>query len=162
MISMRVRKFNSATQKVKEGPGAAGIWVGRDGNGSWKLKINADGSPQTVESDITLSYPLLAASADALVFLADGSYQLTGIRHVVSTGASGATVAVKKCTGTTAPAAGDAMHASTLNLNATANTPVTTAVNTVNTLVAGDRIALDFSGTLTNLTGTITLTLKRL
>lgn len=44
----RIRKFNSATQKVKEGPAASGLWVGKDGNDDWQLKFNPNGTVKTV------------------------------------------------------------------------------------------------------------------
>lgn len=85
------------------------------------------------------------------------------------------TLALMKCTGTQAPSAGTALlgvaGASTVNLKGTANTPQNFSqdLGTVHAdrsklrLVAGDRLALDFTGTMTALAGvTCTVVLKRL
>lgn len=154
---VRIRKFTSASQTVKNGPGSTGIYS--DANGD--LKFNPDGTARVVPQTINVTLPLKASDVDTAVWIADNSYTLTAIRHMVSTGASGATITVKKCTGTTAPASGSAMHSGTLDLNATANTVVSTTVGATNTVVAGDRIAFDYGGTLTGLVGVATLTLKR-
>lgn len=153
----RIRKFTSASQTIKNGPGATGIYS--DANGD--LKFNPDGTARVVPQTIDVTVPVTASSVDSVVWIADNSYTLTAIRHVVSTGASGATAVVKKCTGTTAPASGTAMHSGSMDLNATANTTTSTTVGATSTVTAGDRIALDFSGTLTGLVGCVTLTLKR-
>lgn len=88
--------------------------------------------------------------------------------------ASAVTLSLTKCTGTQAPASGAALlgsaGAGTANLKGTANTPQNFSqdLGTLNVdrsklrLVAGDRLALDFGGTVTTLAGlTCTVVLKR-
>ena len=114
---------------------------------------------------LVITVDVNASSVDKAVFIADANYIVTKIQHMVSTGASGATVVPRKCTGTTAPASGTSLlSAGSLDLNATANTTTTATLSgTAATLAvaAGDRIALDFSGTLTGLVGIVTLVLRR-
>lgn len=111
---------------------------------------------------------------DVALFIADSDYELESaaeIHEAVGTDGSAVTLDVKKATGTQAAGSGTTMLASTFNLKATANTVVTknrsngglttTAAN--QRLTSGDRLVLDFGGTLTALAGVcVTVTLKRL
>lgn len=116
----------------------------------------------------------LLTDPDTAIFIADTAYELLEVSEAHSTlgtNGSAVTLDVKKATGTTVPASGDSMLASTFNLKAAINTVVrkslsnggltTTAAN--RQLARGDRLCLDFAGTLTALTGVcVTLWLRRM
>ena len=115
-------------------------------------------------SDLVIVYPVVNVT-DAPVFIADRPYQLKAVLAVYSVAAGGAlTLDVKKCTGTTAPASGTTMLASTINLNTTINTNITASLSATaaNLLVTtGDRIAFDYSSTIQSLAGcVVTLVLR--
>lgn len=119
-----------------------------------------------VPQNVIINVPLDATSVDRTVFIADAAYKLVSCNVVISVqGGSGATVEPKKLTGTQAIGAGVSMLTAVFNVNTmvvetvTAGTLSTTSTNY--TLAAGNRIGLDFSGTLTNLVGCMTLVLKR-
>jgi hypothetical protein len=72
------------------------------------------------------------------------------------------TASVVKASGTTAITSGTALHSGTYNLKGTANTVQSLTLSTtsgVTALAAGDRIGIDFTGTLTAATGVITVCL---
>lgn len=108
-----------------------------------------------------VAVPLTASAVDTLAYIATRRVRVTAIKEAHSVvGSSGAAVVVKKCTGTTAPASGTAVHTGSMDLTATINTVVspTLATNIATlTLNEGDRLALDFSGTLTNLVGVLVI-----
>lgn len=122
--------------------------------------------PQT----ITTTTELLAASVDKWVFIAPFACKVVSIKEVHSVvGSTSALVSPRKVTGVSAPGAAVAAGITELltagfDLTATANTVVTgtlSATASDYTLAAGDKIGLDFSGTLTGLVGQITIELKR-
>ena len=82
---------------------------------------------------------------------------------VAGTGEGAATVMVKLCDSAEAPASGDAMLNSTLDLEGTIHTPQTGALTTDTgvSIPDGKIVALDFTGTLTSSVGSITLYGKR-
>lgn len=113
--------------------------------------------------DIVISFPV-NGSGDVNVYTADRHVYVTEIReaHNVVGGASAA-VTVKKCTGTTAPASGTALHGTPIDLTATINTVVTPTLTTTyadRALKPGDRLAFDYSGTTTNVMGAISIVLS--
>ena len=101
--------------------------------------------------------------ADAAFFTAPRSFRVTGVReiHRVAGDDGGAvSLQIEKCTGTTAPGSGTNLLTNNsnagFNLKGTANTDqegslVTTAASIL--LAKGDRLAVDFAGTLTSLAG---------
>jgi hypothetical protein len=114
-----------------------------------------------------------ASSVDDWAFIADRAYQVMSIKAIYSVaGGSSAAVSVRKILAagtTTAPGAAvgtnvKEFQSAAFDLTATANTPQTgTLVGTAADLLlaAGDKIGLDFSGTLTSLAGgNITIELK--
>jgi len=113
---------------------------------------------------------LLAASVDKWVFIADRSYQVTQVEEIHSVvGSTSAAVRPRKITAATVAAPGAAVAAGITELTAAAD--LTATVNTTQTLTLsataadllladGDKIGLDFSGTLTGLVGVIVITLK--
>lgn len=144
-------------------------WSGRSvaigADSSADLQYNADGTKRVVPKVIAVTVLLTASTVPTHIFVADDAYQVTGIRHVVSTGASGATLTVGKTTGTTAPASATIVTTAALDLNATANTSTTaTLLGTVATLqlAAGGRLSIFTGGTLTGLVGMVTIFLKRI
>lgn len=110
--------------------------------------------------NVVLSIPIDASGSafDKNVFIADRAYQLVSVEEVHGTASTSGTLDIEKCTGTTAPGSGTSMCTGTLSLSGTANTTVagtlsSTAADTK--LADGDRIAFDFSGTLTNIVGCV-------
>jgi len=115
-----------------------------------------------------LTIPLLASSVDTDVWIAPSPMIVVAVResHSVVGGASAA-VRPRKITDTSAPgaaASGTVKEITTAALDLTASintqrsgTLVATAADL--TFAAGDRLALDFSGTLTGLVGQLTILL---
>lgn len=100
-----------------------------------------------------------ADNIDSNIFVANRPFKVVGISEVHTTAGSdggAVTLQVRKCTGTQAPASGVALLASTINLKGTAQTvQAGTLTSTAEDLVlaAGDRLALDYTGTITSLAG---------
>lgn len=115
---------------------------------------------------IRILIDLNANSVDKPVFIADRAYRTLQIEEIHSVaGGAAATAALRKCTGTTAPASGALLSTSTFDLTAAANTTQTatlTATAADRDLADGDKVAIDMSGTLTNLVGVVTLVLAKL
>ena len=122
-----------------------------------------------VATTVTISVELLAASVDKWVFIANRAYEVVSIEEVHSVvGGASAAVKARKVLNVSAP--GASAGANVVEF-ATAAFDLTAAVNTVQTatlsatasdyqLADGDKIGLDFSGTLTGLVGVLTITLK--
>lgn len=91
-------------------------------------------------------------AVDRNIFVCPDHYIVEDIKAVWTTaGGTSAAVVVKKCTGTTAPASGTALHSTAIDLTSTAqtvNTVTLTAAAADRRLKPGDRLALDFSGTV--------------
>lgn len=112
----------------------------------------------------------LLAAADAVdrsFFVAPRACQVLSITENHATaGGTSAAVTPKKCTGTQAASAGTALTAAAIDLTTTAETPQTPALSATAAalvLAAGNRIALDFSGTISPLAQcTITIELRML
>lgn len=131
------------------------------------IVFNGSGSRNVVPKSIYVTIPINASSVDTNVWIAPTAHQIVSISEVHSVvGGASAAVDVKKCTGTTAPASGTTVFASsTIDLTATINTnqtPTLTATVATLKLAAGDRIAFDFSGTLTGLVGVVVIQLKKI
>jgi len=106
---------------------------------------------------------LLAASVDQVIWIAPTYCRLVSVKEIHSVvGGASAAVRPRKVSGTSAP--GAAASATVVELSAAAD--LTATINTLQTLTitAGsaarrfkpnDRLALDFSGTLTGLVGNI-------
>lgn len=101
---------------------------------------------------------------DVSLFVADTDYELLRVdevHEVLGTDGSAVTVDVKKCTTTQAAGSGTSMLASTFNLKATINTVVTKSKSNAGLsttlgnrlLASGNRLVLDFSGTMTAVAG---------
>jgi hypothetical protein len=117
----------------------------------------------------SITVELLAASVDQWVFIADRAYEVTGISEIHSVvGGASAAVKFRKITDTSAPGAA---AGATVKELATAGFDLTAVINTTQNatlsatasdyqLAAGNKIAADFSGTLTGLVGHATIHLK--
>ena len=114
------------------------------------------------------STTIASSVADTYFFVAPAVCTVVGISavHAVAGDDSGAVSGtIRRCQGTEAPASGDDLLGTTkINFKATANTvqsPELTGTTANLTLAAGDRLALDVTGTTTNLAGvTITVLLQ--
>jgi hypothetical protein len=154
MSENRIRKTD--TVQV-HGPASVGIWFGTDK----VARYNPDGTVRYLATEVVTEH-LLVGSLDANVFIAPFACKLIRAQEVHGVvGGAGCQVDVKKCTGTTAPASGTTMLASVFDLTATINTVVDKALAAsaaTLTLAVGDRVALDFGGTMTGLVGSLVLT----
>lgn len=135
------------------------------------LAIDPDSGGRVDTFNVT--YNLLTGFADQAVFTATQACRLVAVAEVHATAGNDAgavNLQVTKDTGTAAPGAGtDLLTNNTnagFNLKGTANTVqngTLTPTDADVTLAAGDRLSLDFAGTLTTLAGVqVTLTLRNL
>lgn len=116
---------------------------------------------------VTVSFVMNANAslADQAFFIADRAYQIQSIREVHSTAgtdASAVNVQVTKDTGTQAPGAGSNLltnnSSAGFNLKGTANTVQAGTLETTAAtlkLAPGDRLSVDFAGTLTSVAGVV-------
>lgn len=160
---------NSVAGHIFFSPQAATDLVGTvEGRLAWDTAANglaqADGVQFRHLADrVPISTELLAASVDKWIFVADRAYKVLAVRTITSViGGSGAQIILRKVTaaGTAAPgaAAGATVIDLTaaIDLTATVNVAQTTTIITAasaNVLAAGDKLGLDFAGTLTGLVG---------
>lgn len=87
---------------------------------------------------------------------------ITAIPEVAGTDGGAVTAVIKKAPSATAIGSGTALHSGTINLKGTAATNQSLTLSTTATdllLDAGDRIGIDFTGTLTSAVGAVTVTL---
>jgi hypothetical protein len=116
----------------------------------------------------SVGIPLTGTMVDQHVFVADRAYKVSAINEIHSVvGGAGANVRPRKITDTSAPGA---VAGATVKELTTAVFDLTAVINTTQTgvlsataadllLATGDKIALDFSGTITGLVGMLTITL---
>lgn len=123
-----------------------------------------------VPQEMVITVPIGASEVDQSVFIADDAWQITKIEEVHTVAQNTAypdtgSVSVTKCTGTQAPGSGTALHNTTMYLNSTVNTVVTPTLtgNTPDLALAdGNRLALNFNGTMTTFAGgVVTIHMKR-
>ena len=134
-----------------------------------QIKQNDDGSMgvEGVGGDrggfVCVNIEYNASSIDKVSFVAPRAFVVHAIScspTVAGSDGSAVTAVIKKASGTTAIASGTALHASTYNLKGTANTVQSLTVTTADAgIAAGDRIGIDFTGTMTAAVGCVTLTL---
>ncbi|MFZ6028032.1 MAG: hypothetical protein ACOYYS_09980 [Chloroflexota bacterium] len=134
-----------------------------------RIDYDTDGRNDT----LVVSSELVAASVDKWIFVADRPYQVTGVREIHSVvGGSGAVVRPRKVTAAGTAAPGDAAGATVKELTA-ADVGLETTINVSQSptlaataadllLATGDKIGLNFGGTLTGLVGHIEIILKAL
>jgi len=125
---------------------------------------NSTRNPTANTGFIAASINYNVPAADASFFVADRAYVVKGIRgvnDVIGTGGA-CTAVVRKVPTGTALASGTALHSSTYNLVGTAATNQILTLSTTASdllLAAGDRLAVDYTGTATSAVGCITVTL---
>ncbi len=129
-------------------------------------EINSQYTNPAMLKTVTYNLTLNGSLGTQTFFIADRAYSVVGINAVWKTAGTvaGATLNVTKDTGTTVPGAGSTLQTGTFDLTATANTVlpgVLTATAASLSLVAGDRLAVKYAGTLTTLAGVVvTVTLS--
>lgn len=138
---------------------------------SVNLKQNTDGSMGLQGEDrddggfLSINIEYNASSIDKTCFVATRKYAvkaISGSPTVAGTDAGAVTAAIKKASGTTAIASGTAVHSSTMNLKGTINTVQNLTLSTTGSdllIAAGDRIGVDFTGTMTAAVGVISVVL---
>ncbi len=108
---------------------------------------------------VTQTLPGTTASTVAdygVFFIVPTACYLTSVKVSFEAASTSGTLQIERLTGTLAPGSGTAMLASTISLSGTANTVVSGVISVASASVqlnAGDRVALKYGGTLTNLTG---------
>lgn len=128
------------------------------------LGIDGYGSPAS-GGFIPINIPYNASSIDSSNFIATRRYRVvavSGCPTVAGSDGGAVTAAVMKTSGTTAIASGTAVHGSTINLKGTAETVQNMTITTdadANMLEAGDRLGVNFTGTMTAAVGVITAVL---
>lgn len=122
----------------------------------------------STEQYIVADHYIASSVADVQFFTAPVKCQVVAVREVHATAgndASAVTGTIRRCQGTEAATAGDDLLSATINFKGTALTEQTPALTTTNgdlILEAGNRLALDVTGTTTTLAGVIiTVLLKR-
>lgn len=130
-----------------------------------------DVTPQ-IHVDIAEGFPfyinetVIAGDVDRAIYTATRKCVVKAVRYtprVVGSDGSDVTLMVTRARGTEAPTSGDDLLSATLDLKGTADTVQTGAlVSTAATLqlAVGDRIALDFTGTLTAAVGQVTIEME--
>ena len=111
---------------------------------------------------IVVSHTFPATPVDAVIWVAPFACTVTAISFRPLATAAGATLVVKKAPSGTAIASGTALHSNNFTLDGTANTNqagTLSATAADRDLAAGDALGIDVTGTTTNATGTVTVTL---
>lgn len=130
---------------VQQSPGGLDV-VGIDGDG---------------RGIICASTEWIATSVDKVFFVAPRALRVKYIvANVTAAGSDTPTATIRKCASTVAITSGTALHSNSFDLKTTANTNLTGTLSTTSTdldLVAGDKIAIDFSGALTSAAGVVTV-----
>lgn len=134
-----------------------------------KFMRRSDNTVGSVPEDNVFNVQIAAATVDENIFIATGPCEVVGVSEVhtvAGTDAGAVTLDVTKCDGTEAPASGLTVLSSTIDLKGAANTVVNRTLTTTladRKLVAGERLALNVTGTLTGLAGgVVTIRVKRL
>ena len=102
-----------------------------------------------------------ASLADQCMWISDGTYEVLGafeVHAVAGNDAAAVTLNITKDTSGVVPGAGVNVLSSTFDMKATANTVQTLGPSTTPSaisIVAGDRLSLNFTGTLTTLSGVV-------
>ena len=122
----------------------------------------------STEQYLVATHYIASTVADVQFWTAPVKCEVVAVREVhatAGTDGSAVTGTIRRCQGTEGAAAGDDLLSETINLKGTGfteQTPALTATTANLTLEAGDRLALDVTGTTTSLTGVIlTVLLKR-
>ena len=140
------------------------IRQGADGSLEMVGDQNTTRNPTAGAGFVTASINYNVPAADASFFVADRAYTVKGIRGVVDVAGTGGacTAVVRKVPSGTALASGTALHSGSYNLVGTVATNQTLTLSTTGSdllLAAGDRLAVDYTGTATSAIGAISVTL---
>lgn len=117
---------------------------------------------------VYLTHRISATPADQNMLYSAEAWKLISVMYtstVAGSDAGAVTAQLTKCSGTTAPASGTALMSATIDLKTVANNTVTgTLVSNQSTLTfaAGDRLALDVTGTTTAVDGIFTIGYQRI
>lgn len=130
----------------------------------------ADGTTRSIPQDVVveMNYDILGLKTDNVLYIANCPMEIVEIvcmPVVAGTDAGAVTAEVKKASGTTATGSGTAVQSATFNLKSTIYTVQTatlSATKSTRELASGDRIGIDFTGTLTSAEGFIQIRLKRI
>lgn len=116
-----------------------------------------------VQNIFHITFPLVAATANTVVFVAPAAYKVVAVREVHGTASASGTVQLEKLTGTQASGAGTVLLGPALSTATTANTTQTGVLLTGINLAAGDRLGVVVGGTGTGLAnGLLQISLARL
>jgi len=137
-------------------PPISGIGVDANGN----LTIGGGAAVQPLYQSAVYSVDVNASLIDTSFFIANQAYQVMAIYevHAVACAVASTTAVVKKVLSGSTIANGTSLMTSTFALDGTAETQQTATLSTnlaTLTLAAGDRLAVDFTGTLTTLSGVV-------
>jgi hypothetical protein len=124
------------------------------------LEVDVPQAGDTTAANATkiLTTELLAASVDKWLYVADGAYQVVLVEEIHSVvGGSGAAVRPRKITAATTEISASIGLETAVNVTQT-STLVAVAADLL--LADGDKIGLDFAGTLTGLVGQLVIHLK--
>lgn len=165
MSENRIRKVFSATDPVpRYGPHSAGVFVDGDTN---SLAWNADGTVRSAPDVFPVVVPVDGTNAvDGDIFLAYQDVTVVAIESTFAAqGGAASSAVITKCTGTTVPASGTALHATgidtgTATVNTLRSVTLTSSAATLN-VADGDRLAIDYKGTTAPARGVITVWLKK-
>jgi hypothetical protein len=130
----------------------------------------SDGTTRSIPQDvvITFNYDILGLKTDNVIFIANCPMEVAEVKCmpvVAGTDGSAVTAEIKKASGTTATGSGTAVATATFDLKGTVYTVQTATLSgtkSVRELASGDRLGIDFTGTLTAAEGFIQVRLKRI
>lgn len=127
--------------------------------------MGLQGTDADAGSFIIASGEYIATSVDKTIFVAPRAMRVVGVTlrvTVAGTNGSAVSVTVRKVPSGTAIGSGTALLSAALDLKGTANTNQVGALSTTAgalNIAAGEAIALDFTGTLTDATGVVSVAL---
>jgi hypothetical protein len=129
----------------------------------------SDGTKSQIPQNEVIRFQYNASSVDHWIYIADADYEVVSVKlipNVAGTDGSAVTADVMKASGTTAVSSGATVcsAADSLNLKGTINTLQTGTLSGTQSaiqLTAGDRLGVNFTGTLTAAVGLIQVELKR-
>lgn len=126
---------------------------------------NSTRNPTATAGFIAASVNYNVPSSDASFFQADRAYIVRGIRGTPDVAGTGGpcTAVVRKVPSGTAITSGTALHSGSYNLVGTVNTSQRLTLSTTASdllLAAGDRLAIDYTGTATSAIGSVTVNLS--
>ncbi len=140
---------------VTGGPDILGVGVDTSGN----FTFGGGAAVQPLWQSAVYTFDANAGLADQPFFIANQAYAVKAIYEIHAVAcATAATCVVKKVGSGITVANGTSLMSSTFLLDGTAETQQTATLSTsppVLTLAAGDRLAVDYTGTLTTLSGVV-------